>query len=102
MIPYRGKQIDLVPALQEAKNTVAEMIVNGIQTNWDENVQFAETVFLAGGGTQIFADLMKKTFPNMFPVPDPVFANARGFLKLVEKRMQVIKTPDISRNMSQS
>jgi len=98
LIPYKGEQFDFRGILEEAKKSVAETIINNMQTYWDININFAEVILLGGGGAPMFAETMSRAFPHIKVIREPVFANARGFLKLLEQRLRVVATPGTEEN----
>ncbi|MGQ9498757.1 MAG: ParM/StbA family protein [Desulfotomaculales bacterium] len=77
---FRGKEIDLAPAVAAARRDVARAIAGRVLAALGDRADFVRRIYLAGGGAQALPDL-----PAMFPVaeilPDPQWANAVGFLK---------------------
>ncbi len=64
---------------------LAKTISNRISAYW-KNPQLIKTIFLAGGGAILLDEYLKEEYPQSYLIPDPQFANARGFYKLAVMR----------------
>ncbi|AKX95737.1 hypothetical protein MTHERMOG20_23490 [Moorella thermoacetica] len=78
---YRGKQIDMAPAIKKARSEIARAIADQVLAGWGERADFVRKVYLAGGGILDLPDL-KNMFPAAAVLPGPQWANALGFLKV--------------------
>ncbi len=91
-IYFNGKILDLNKDFQEACRRVAEQITQEVLAIWSHKGENASKTILAGGGALLLKDYLK--FPNHVIPKDPVFANAKGFLSLLQKAGN--KTPEHS------
>jgi plasmid segregation protein ParM len=80
---FQGDKIDLTKSYEIACKNTARQIIEEIQSNWSNMTGFLTLTVFAGGGAEFFNPHLTDTFPNSVIVPDPVFANAEGFLKLM-------------------
>ena len=76
-IKLKGNQID---SSQYVEKIIAELSEKF--SDYDETDQ----ILLTGGGTLQFSDLLKKYYPNLSVISDPVFANVLGFHKMGVKK----------------
>lgn len=79
---YYDKEIDLQGELEKARADVALAIADQVQSALGDHFAFMHRIYLAGGGALAFP-LLKELFPTAQILPDPQWANAMGFLKVV-------------------
>lgn len=80
---YRGREISLLAALDLARRDAAEAVAGCVLSAWGDRAGFVSLTALAGGGALVLGDLLKAHFSAPLVVPDPVFANARGYLAMM-------------------
>lgn len=85
-IPFRGKDVDLTPAFVKARREAAETIAAHVLAAWGDRTNFFSLTAFAGGGALLFGEWLEKHFPRAVRVPDPVFANALGYLMMLAGR----------------
>lgn len=82
-VPFNGKKIDLSKYFQRGKEETLRMITEGIRAAWLNRSEYLSITAFAGGGAEIFREMLPDTFPEAIVVPDPVFADANGYLSLL-------------------
>ncbi|NPV30779.1 MAG: ParM/StbA family protein [Firmicutes bacterium] len=82
-ISYRGRVVNLAPAFARAKREAADAIASHVLAAWGDRTGFLSLVALAGGGALLFGEILAGYFPRAVQVPDPVFANALGYLTML-------------------
>jgi len=83
-IPHAGKQVDLSKHYQIAVKQAASAIEAGIKAVLQGRADFVAKTVLAGGGAHVFGSHLRLVFPCAETLPDPVFGNARGYLRLMQ------------------
>lgn len=80
LMTYKGEPIDLEPLEEEANTRLASLLAGRLKSVWGENLELVNHLIVAGGGgAKIFPHLQKLCgFATL--APDPVFANAMGYL----------------------
>lgn len=81
-ITYYAKEINLADALSKARADVARVIADQITATLGDRFAFIRKTYLAGGGAETLP-LLDSLFPAAQKIPDPQWANAKGFLKTV-------------------
>ncbi|RJX20164.1 MAG: ParM/StbA family protein [Desulforudis sp.] len=81
---YRGRPVELVDVLEEARERVARQIARTVAAEWGDRVDNLAVVTLTGGGALIFGDVLKQELGAVETVSDPVYANAAGFLRMLQ------------------
>jgi len=82
---YRGKFIDFSKELNELKEETFKAIVKTVLSTLGDKYERISTVFVAGGGAVDLFTQLKGTHYQLKVIPDPQFANAKGFLKVAQK-----------------
>ncbi|NPV73330.1 MAG: ParM/StbA family protein [Pelotomaculum sp.] len=85
---YYGKEIDLSRALEKARADVALAIADQVQSALGDRYAFVRRIYLAGGGALALPSLAEM-FPGAQILPEPQWANATGFLKVLSDISQV-------------
>ncbi len=78
-----GREIDLTAAFRESATRTARLIARQVASRWADWTGFIRATILCGGGALLLGDELAAGLPNAIVVPDPVFANAEGFLKML-------------------
>lgn len=76
----QGREVSLRKALDAALAELAEQVVAKIKLAWGEEMDHLAAVLVAGGGGQALFPYLRDTFPAARLVPDPLWANAEGYL----------------------
>jgi len=79
---YYGKEIDLQAALEKARADVALAIADQVQSALGDRFAFMRRIYLVGGGAMALPSLVEM-FPKAQILPEPQWANAVGFLRVV-------------------
>ena len=76
-----GKEIDLSRDIKQICRETTLQIEEAVKSRWRDKIDFVSQIIGIGGGME----LLKPYFmlPQLVFMPDPVFANAEGFLKLM-------------------
>lgn len=82
-VAYSGRKIFLGNALDAAIKDTAQSIARQVISNWGDLSNYMSTVYLVGGGTLLLGNSLKQAFPAAQTVPNPVFANVNGYLKIL-------------------
>lgn len=85
---YYGKNIDLQSELEKARADVALAIADQVQLALGDHFAFMHKIYLAGGGAMAFP-MLSELFPTAQILPDPQWANAVGFLKVVSGKKEI-------------
>lgn len=80
---YGGVEIDLRQAYKKAVLDTARTISRQVLSAWGTEANAVSVVYLVGGGAILLGDELQKAFPGAQVVPDPVFANVQGYLRMV-------------------
>ncbi|MGB9887620.1 MAG: hypothetical protein ACPLRW_11580 [Moorellales bacterium] len=83
-VAFRGRELDLSRPAARAVKDAARLIAGRVQSAWGPRAAFAGRVLLAGGGALLFGKELAAYFPAAEGVPDPVFANCRGYLAALD------------------
>ncbi|MCL6479613.1 MAG: ParM/StbA family protein [Peptococcaceae bacterium] len=83
VIYYFGKEMDFSNSLKKIRTEVAQSIADQVQAALGDRFAFLRNVYLAGGGAEALPQL-SSMFPFAQSLPDPQWANARGFLAYVQ------------------
>jgi plasmid segregation protein ParM len=81
-VRFRGTEIDLADAAEAARRDTARAIADRVLASLGPKSDFAARFYLAGGGVLALPEL-KEMFPAAEILPDPQWANAEGFLRLI-------------------
>jgi len=79
-IKHAGKKIDFTDFIEESKHNLASSIAESLKSNWAEESNFFDGIFLAGGGGMLFEDSLQQHFQNeLILIEENQFANAIGY-----------------------
>lgn len=87
-VTFRGEKLDFSDFIEQAKREVANYTLEAIKNIWQEEIDFIDQVFLAGGSSVAMEPYLKRIHPKTILIEDAQMANAKGFLnfaKLSEK-----------------
>lgn len=79
---FRGREIDMADAVGSARRDTARAIADRVLASLGQKGDFMTKFYLAGGGVLALPQL-KEMFPDAQVLPDPQWANAEGFLRLI-------------------
>lgn len=83
-VMHWGRPVDLTGTLESARERVALQIARTAVAEWGNRTNRLATVILAGGGALIFGDVLRRELGAVEIVPEPAYANAAGFLRLMQ------------------
>lgn len=75
-----GKEIDLSRDIKHICQETTRQIVEGVKSHWRDKIDFTGQILGIGGGMELLRPYFK--LPQLNIIPDPVYANAQGFLTL--------------------
>lgn len=81
-ITFRGRLLDVGPMVDRARQAVGRSIAEAVYSAWSEKADLVDKILLAGGGALDFRDEIVRLFPQAETVPDPQWANVKGFYRL--------------------
>lgn len=82
-LKYKGEKIDFADIISMSKKSIAANIVDRLKSVWGEESDLFDAIFLAGGGGNMFENLIQPQFDNrLIKVTESQFANAIGYLRL--------------------
>ena len=79
----RDERVDLHPVVDPIVEDIGEEIVRTSRQYWGNTAATFRKVLVIGGGAYLWGDTVKKAFPHTVALPDPEFANARGYFRYV-------------------
>lgn len=82
-ICFQGKEINLSQVYKQSCRETTQVILEAVRSVWVSRGEYLNSTIFAGGGSEMFKDYLQQSFPAISIVDDPVFANSRGFLKLI-------------------
>lgn len=82
-VHYRGRELDLSTEYLTAAREAAETVARQVLSAWADWAKFLSVTLLAGGGALVMRDVLMRAFPNARVVDDPIYANAKGYLRMV-------------------
>jgi plasmid segregation protein ParM len=80
---FRGGELDLSGEYREAVEDTAKAVARQVLSAWRDFADMISVTYLAGGGALLLGEYLAKAFPNPVLVEDAVFANARGYLRMI-------------------
>ncbi len=83
-IYYRRKFVDFTEELNELKEETFRAIIKAVLNTLGDKYERVSTVFVAGGGAVDLFTQLKDAHYRLIIIPDPQFANAKGFLKVAQ------------------
>lgn len=76
----RGREYDLGALVNAEAEHLATEVATQVRRLWSDRLDFLGTVLLAGGGGALLLPHLGALHPALRLLPDPVYANAAGFL----------------------
>lgn len=83
-ISVRGRKIDIEPHKKEVFGAIADDIVQSISRRLQRGFDTFDGVLVAGGGAFNVASVLQKEFSNVQILDNAQFANAKGYLNLLQ------------------
>jgi plasmid segregation protein ParM len=84
-VQHRGRDLDLSEEFRAAAEEAARTAARQVLSAWADWAKFLGVTLLAGGGALLLKDALLRAFPNARVAADPVFANARGYLRMAAR-----------------
>lgn len=81
-IVYYGREMDFSDVIEKTRADIARTIADQVKAALGKRFAFIRRVYLAGGGVKALPELTNH-FPVAEILPDPQWANADGFLKVI-------------------
>ncbi|WP_243175199.1 hypothetical protein [Desulfofundulus sp. TPOSR] len=81
-VTFRGRELDLTASVKAARVNTARAIADRVLAALGQKGDFVAKFYLAGGGAVALPELTDM-FPAAEVLPDPQWANAEGFLRVV-------------------
>lgn len=81
---YQGKKVDISEEVREAKSATALQILALASQKW-KSPGSMDMIFITGGTSEVLGDLLVDAFPQGQLDADPIFGNARGYLKYASR-----------------
>jgi len=75
---FRGKEINLSSAYEEACKLLANQIASTIKAKWGNEIDYLSKILIAGGGGEVLFNYLKEHFPNAEKMS--TYSNAEGYL----------------------
>lgn len=76
----RGTVLDYRAVVEEALEPLRSATLNLINDKWKTGAT-VDVIYLSGGGAPLVADAVRALYPQSLVLPEPQFANARGYLR---------------------
>lgn len=92
----KGKPYDLQPDLEEAEAHFADTVLSHLKAQWGQELDLLTGLVIAGGGGNRIFKHFQTLYPEAVLVPDPVYANAIGYLAAW---LPADNRPSVSRSM---
>ncbi len=77
---FMGREIDIAAKSEPLGKKVAENIADRLRLAWRDQRRFLRCLYVAGGGAETLARHLETGESPVECIPDPQYANARGFL----------------------
>jgi len=86
-LSFYGHSKDLSETIRAITEEYIEWLLNAVQSRWEERIQRARALLVAGGGAYYLKNHIPEKYRPLIQIPkQPEFANARGFLKALKQR----------------
>ncbi len=86
-ISLYGHVSDLSEVIRSITEDYIEWLLNAVLSRWEERIQRAKMILLAGGGAYYLENHIPEKYHSLIHIPKkPEFANARGFLKALKQQ----------------
>ena len=76
-----GERVDLKPVVSPLITDVGDEIVDTAAQYWGRDAATFRQVIVCGGGAYLWGEHIKRAFSHAVVLPEPEFANARGFYR---------------------
>jgi len=83
---FKGVPIDTSAVIDEAKKAAVASLAGAVKSAWLEKANRLDDLILSGGGSVEFYDDLRRVFPIARLGKEPQFANALGYLELIEDK----------------
>lgn len=83
-----GRPVPLAALRAEARETVAQSVANWVSELLGDRLALVHRIFLAGGAATVVEPGLRRLGVPTALVPDSQFANARGYLLLLDRDME--------------
>lgn len=78
---FGGRSVDLSQAVDKALSDASQAVAQRVLAAWGNRAGFVRATLLVGGGSLLLREHLARSLPGAVAVPDPLFANALGFLR---------------------
>ncbi len=86
-ISLYGHTKDLSEVIRAITEEYIEWLLNAVQSRWEEHIQRAKVLLVAGGGAYYLKNHIPDKYRTLIQISKkPEFANARGFLKALKQQ----------------
>jgi len=86
---YNGDEsVDLNPVVNPILDDIGLEIVNTARQYWGNTAATFRKVLVIGGGAYLWGETIKQAFPQTVVLPEPEYANARGYFRYVTAKMR--------------
>jgi len=82
-VTYFGRELDLVSSARKARKETGQLVCQKVLAALGNRAGHVRRTLLAGGGSVLFRQELEAGLPVPHLVGDPVYANARGFLRAI-------------------
>lgn len=86
VLVHTGIRVELRPLIVEEATPVANSIADSVRVVWGRSLSTMAAILLAGGGAVVLGHVLRDISPVARVVPDPQYANVRGFLAAQARR----------------
>lgn len=86
-ICFNGRKLDLTKEFDVVLKRNAEQITQSVYAIWSQQADNIHQTVVAGGGSLLLSKYLE--FPNITLPDDPVYANAEGFLSMLNYKAKV-------------
>lgn len=78
---FAGRSVDLSAAVEKALADASQAVAQRVLAAWGNRAGFVRATLVVGGGSLLLREYLIRALPGAVAVPDPLFANALGFLR---------------------
>ncbi|MCS7226785.1 MAG: ParM/StbA family protein [Gloeomargarita sp. SKYB31] len=84
-VKYYGQTVNLGALVEETLEPLADQILAEASQLWNGGATL-DAILVTGGGALLLGQYIRRHFRHAMTVEDPVFANARGYWRLAQRR----------------